>query len=118
MYRERLADIDDIELNPEPEGGVNGAWITGLVFGKSHHITKLDAMEQLAKLGVPVRPFFYPLSSLPAYPGCREIYEPRNPVAYDISSRGVNLPGAANLTEEQIDAVCHGIKTILRYHVQ
>lgn len=115
MYRARLKDIDDLAFNPEPEGGVNGAWITGLVFGKSHHISKLDAMDKLAKLGVPVRPFFYPLSSLPAYPGCREKYEPLNPVAYDISSRGVNLPGAANLTEEQIDAVCHGIRTVLGY---
>jgi len=113
MYRERLSDIDDIALNPEPEGGVNGAWITGLIFGKSHHIDKLEVMDKLAEMDIPVRPFFYPLSSLPAYPGCREKYEPMNPVAYDISSRGVNLPGAANLTEEQIDKVCDGIKTIL-----
>jgi len=72
-------------------------------------------MEKLAKLGVPSRPFFYPLSSLPAYPGFREKYEPMNPVAYDICSRGINLPGAANLTHDQIGMVCEGIKTILGY---
>ena len=113
MYRERLGDIDDIELNPEPEGGVNGAWLTGLVFGKSHNINKLEAIDKLAKLDVPVRPFFYPLSSLPAYPGCREKYEPLNPVAYDLTERGINLPCAANLTTQQIDKICDGIKTIL-----
>lgn len=115
MYREKLKDIKDIYFNPEPPGGVNGAWITGLVFGKSHKMTKLDAMEKLIKLGLPARPFFYPLSSLPAYPGCREKYEPLNPIAYDVSSRGINLPGAANLTEEQIDKFCDGIKIILGY---
>jgi perosamine synthetase len=115
MYRERLSEIDNIELNPEPPGGVNGAWITGLVFGKSHNMTKLKAIEEAAKLGVPLRPFFYPLSSLPAYPGFREKYEPLNPTAYDISARGVNLPCAANLTERQIDKICDGIKTILGY---
>ncbi|MCD6394842.1 MAG: DegT/DnrJ/EryC1/StrS family aminotransferase [Planctomycetes bacterium] len=115
MYRERLNEIDDIELNPEPPAGVNGAWITGLVFGKSHNMTKLKAMEEMSGLGVPCRPFFYPLSSLPAYPGCREKYEPLNPAAYDISMRGINLPGAANVTVEQIDKVCDGIKTILGY---
>ena len=115
MYRERLNDIDDIELNPEPQGGVNGAWITGLLFGKSHNMTKLKAMEELSKLNIPCRPFFYPLSSLPAYPGCREKYESLNPVAYDISMRGINLPGAANVTVEQIDKICDGIKTILGY---
>lgn len=115
MYRERLNEIDDIELNPEPPGGVNGAWSTGLVFGKSHNMTKLKAIEEMSKLGVPCRPFFYPLSSLPAYPGCREKYEPLNPAAYDISMRGINLPGAANLTQQQIDKICDGIKTILGY---
>jgi perosamine synthetase len=113
MYRERLSDVDDIELNPEPEGVVNGAWITAVVFGKSHNLTKHDAIEKLAKLGLPARPFFYPLSSLPAYPDYKEKYESLNPVAYDISLRGINLPGAANLTEEQIDRICDGIKVIL-----
>jgi perosamine synthetase len=115
MYRERLNDVDDIQLSPEPEKGVNGAWITALLLGKSYKMTKQDAMEKLAKVGVPSRPFFYPLSSLPAYPGCRETYKLLNPVAYDICSRGINLPGAANLTTEQIDKVCEGIKTILGY---
>jgi perosamine synthetase len=113
MYKEKLKDIPDIQFNPEPPGGVNGAWITGLVFGKSHKITKLDAMEKLMKLGLPARPFFYPLSSLPAYPGFREKYEKLNPVAYDVSARGINLPGAANLTEEQMDKFCDGIRIIL-----
>ncbi|MHC4560182.1 MAG: DegT/DnrJ/EryC1/StrS family aminotransferase, partial [Planctomycetota bacterium] len=84
MYRECLSDVEDIELNPEPEGGVNGAWITAVLLGKSYNLTKQEAMEKLAKLGVPSRPFVYPLSSLPAYPGLREKYEPMNPVAYDI----------------------------------
>ncbi len=112
-YRERLADVPDLQLNPEPEGGVNGAWITGLVFGKSHSMTKQQAMDDLAALGVPARPFFYPLSCLPAYPGYREQYQTRNPNAYDISNRGVNLPGAFTLTEEQADFVCAGIRKIL-----
>lgn len=115
MYRERLSDVEDIELNPEPEGGVSGAWITALVFGRSYNLSKQEAIDRLAQLGIPSRPFFYPLSSLPAYPGCREKYERLNAVAYDICSRGINLPGAANLTEGQIDRVCEGIKTILSH---
>lgn len=114
MYRDRLSEIEDIDLNKEPKGGVNGAWITGLVFGKSHKITKHEAIKSLAERGIPVRPFFYPLSSLPAYPGQKEIYQPLNPVAYDISERGINLPCAANLTEQQIDQICNGIKAMLK----
>ncbi len=84
-----------------------------MVFGKSHRVDKRTAMKKLDLLGIPSRPFFYPLSSLPAYPGMRDRYEPLNPVAYDISSRGINLPGAATVTEAQIERVCHAIKTIL-----
>lgn len=113
MYKERLADIDDIYLNPEPKGVFNGVWITGLLFGKSHDLTKEDAMSKLDNIGIPSRPFFYPLSSLPAYPGLENKYRLLNPQAYDISSRGINLPGALILTEDQIEAVCNGIRTIL-----
>jgi perosamine synthetase len=114
MYREGLRDIDDIELNPEPEGGINGAWMTTLVFGKSHHVTHHQAVTELAKLDIPVRPFFYPLSSLPAYPGFREKYESLNPNSYDIAERGINLPCAFNLTEDLIQRICDGIKSILK----
>jgi perosamine synthetase len=113
MYKQRLADVEDIELNAEPEGVYNSVWITGLVFGRSHNLTKQDAMAKLAEIGVPSRPFFYPLSSLPAYPGIEERYRTRNPQAYDISARGINLPGALNLTEDQIDVVCDGIKRVV-----
>lgn len=112
-YRDRLTSVPDIELNPEPDGGVNGAWITALLIGRSHGVTKLDFIAKMKELGLPARPFFYPLSSLPAYPDARAAYEPLNPAAYDISARGVNLPGALVLTEEQIDAVCDGVRVVL-----
>ena len=112
-YKQRLADIPDIEFNAEPPGVFNGVWITGLLIGKSYNLTKQQAMAKMEALGLPTRPFFYPLSSLPAYPGMEAIYRPRNPRAYDICSRGINLPGALILTEDQIDAVCDGVRKIL-----
>ncbi len=113
MYKELLAGVEDITFNAEPAHVVNGAWITGLVFGKSHRLEKGRAIEELAKLGVPARPFFYPLSSLPAFPGLLDKYSQRNKNAYDISARGINLPGAMNLEEEQLVFICEGIKKIL-----
>jgi len=113
-YKERLADLEDVEFNAEPDNVFNSVWITALVFGRSHNLTKQAAMAKLEAVGVPSRPFFYPLSSLPAYPDYDDAeYSERNPRAYDISSRGINLPGALNLTDDQIDFVCAGIKKIL-----
>lgn len=113
MYKERLSDIEDIQFNAEPEGVFNSVWVTGLVFGRSHNMSKKDAMKNLEEIGIPSRPFFYPLSSLPAYPGYEDKYKDRNPISYDISSRGINLSCAFNLTEDQIDAICNGIRKIL-----
>jgi len=111
-YKAGLSHVPDLQFNVEPPGGVNGAWITGLVFGKSHGMTKERAIAELSAMNVPVRPFFYPLSSLPAY-NRRAQYESLNVNAYDISSRGINLPGAAILTDEQISFVCAGISRLL-----
>ena len=69
----------------------NGAWTTALVFGKSHGISKNEAMAAIERIGLPSRPFLYPLLSLPAYPGLKERYAEKNPIAYDISDRGINL---------------------------
>jgi len=114
-YRERLADIPDLAFNPETNNVHNSVWNTALVFGKSHDMSRDRAMAELTKLGLPSRPFFYPLSSLPAYPGREEEARRDNPVSYDISGRGINVPSPLNLAETDLDAMCDGIHRILGY---
>lgn len=112
-YRDRLADIPDLLVNPEPAHVTNGVWATALVFGMSHRMSRETAMAGLERLGLPTRPFFYPLSSLPAYPGREQDARQRNPVAYSVSERGINLPCALNLTAEHLDEVARCIHTLL-----
>lgn len=112
-FRDHLKDIPDLHLNPEPRNVYNGVWCPALVFGKSHRITKEQAMERLTALKLPVRPFFYPLTSLPAFSQYAAEGPKNCPVAYDVSSRGINLPCAFTLTEEQIERYANGIKSIL-----
>jgi perosamine synthetase len=111
-FCDRLKNIPDILLNPEPIYVKNGVWATALVFGKSYNISREHALDKISKLGLPARPFFYPLSSLPAYNMKKEC-EKNNPVAYDISSRGINLPCALNLTEKDLDKYTEGIIKVL-----
>ena len=112
-YKERLSNIDDLQLNLESEAVYNGAWATSLVFGPSHGISKAGIIDELAKLDVPARPFFYPLSSLPAYKPFGTGSDLKNPAAYDISSRGITLAGHYDLTDEQIDTICNSICKVL-----
>ena len=112
-YKDNLSDIQDLQFNMETDDVYNGVWATTLVFGKSHNMKKLDAIEKLVELNVPARPFFYPLSSLPAYEHYSIGSKQKNPNAYDVSERGITLACHYNLTDEQIDFICDGIKTIL-----
>jgi perosamine synthetase len=112
-YKLKLGDLEGLEFNAEPEGVFNSVWITALVLAKSLRLNKHDVMRRQEEMGVPSRPFFYPLSSLPAYSGCEEQYRPLNIQAYDISERGINLPCALVLTEEQLDHICSVLRSIL-----
>ena len=113
-FKERLADIPDLFMNLELSHIINGAWATALVFGKSYGMTRDIALEEMPKLDLPVRPFFYPLSSLPAF-NDEENGRKNNPIAYDVSSRGINLPCALNLTESDIDKYSKGLHTLLGF---
>ncbi len=112
-YKEKLADIPYLQFNEESDEVYNGVWATSLVFGKSHNIDSKKVMEELEKLNLPTRPFFYPLSSLPAYAKYRTGSKEKNPVSYDLNSRGITLPGALILTETEIEEYCKGIRKVL-----
>lgn len=112
-YKELLADIPDIQLNAEPAHVFNSVWVTGLVVGHRYELTKQRIMEAFQARGVPPRPFFYPLSSMPAYAWATEKYQAQNPVAYDISSRGVDLPCALDLSEAQLVRISEVVHEVL-----
>ena len=57
---------------------------------------------------IDTRPFFWPLSHLPAYAETEEGIKAarRNKVAYALTKSGVNLPSGMRLTEADVDRVC------------
>ena len=112
FYRSELCSLD-ISFNHEPPDVRNSAWITSIVLDASYGIDKNAFIEKLNDLGCPSRPFFYPLSSIPAY-NQSEKYKNKNINSYSISSRGINLPGAYNLRIEDLDFICKSIKKILK----
>ena len=72
-------------------------------------------MALMSEKGIDCRPFFYPLSSLPAYQDLEQAKQAqkRNKIAYEISPYGINLPCGMNMTEEKVDYVCDVLKSIL-----
>lgn len=104
-YRARLGGLPGVALNAEPAGTKNSYWMVTLV---AEAMDKEEMMRVLGVQGIDSRPFFYPLSSLPAY-----LAKADNPVAYGLSPHAINLPSALNLTEGQVAEVCQAVKAAL-----
>lgn len=115
-YYEELGGIPDVTLNAEPAGTLNSYWMITVVWGERFALSKEQAMERLSAAGVDSRPFFYPLSSLPAYAKSpqAETARVRNTASYSVSPRALNLPSALSLTREQVRRACAEFKSLLR----
>lgn len=113
VFRSIFADIPDLFLNPEPPEGRNGAWCTALIIGSSHGIDKEQMIDSLEQMGFEGRPFFYPLSIMPAYGGDSPKKRENAPIAYNFSQRGICLPAAFRTTDEQLLAYGNAVRSIL-----
>jgi perosamine synthetase len=114
-YRSALADLPGLTFNAEPEGVVNAAWMSTVLLDPALGLSKERFAELLGARGVDTRPFFHPLSSLPAFAGSAAAERGRhmNRVAYARSPYGLNLPSALSLTDAQIDAVAGAVREIV-----
>lgn len=114
-YRQELGDVDGVRLNQEPPGTRNSYWMVTAVIDETFALPKVGLMESLAAEGIDTRPFFYPLSSLPAYGflGGETKWRRSNPVAYRLSPQAINLPSALNLAREDVRRVCNSLKSQL-----
>ena len=114
-YREGLGRVAEVLLNAEPEGVHNSFWMSTAVLDPVLGLDKDRLGRALSAHGIDTRPFFHPLSSLPAFAGTpsAERGAQRNPIAYALSPYGINLPSALSLTEGQIDGVCAALREVV-----
>jgi len=72
-------------------------------------------MALMSEKGIDSRPFFYPLSSIPAYRDLEQAKQARqrNRNAYKISPYGINLPCGMKMTKEKVGYVCDVLKSII-----
>lgn len=109
-YRDRLAKLPGLSMNPEPAGTVNGAWMPTAVFDAETGITRERLQAAFAAENIDARVFFHPLSSL-------SMFEDRsqNLLAWSIPIRAINLPSYHEMTSLQQDRVINVIiKTVER----
>jgi len=114
-YRQHLEPLDEVTLNAEPPETFNTYWMVTVILDPKLGKTKEQIIAEMSERNIDCRPFFYPLSSLPAYDdleAAREAHD-RNTVSYKISPFGVNLPSALSLTQDQVASVCRALREVL-----
>jgi perosamine synthetase len=118
-YQAELKNVPGVTLNAEPPGTKNSYWMNTIILDRSYGLDKVTLMQALSERGIDTRPFFHPLSSIPAYKDSPEASRAaqRNTVSYDISARGINLPSGLNLTPELVKRVCDAVKAVLESKV-
>lgn len=107
-YKKKLSDIPEISMNPEPPHTKNSFWLPVVIFDKSLNIDREELINFFKEQNIDIRPFFYPVSSLPMF----EKNE-NNKVAYGIYYRGINLPSYHDMTSSEIDDVCGFLREFL-----
>lgn len=116
-YKYYLKKIEnEIVLNQDTSKIVNSCWSNIIYFKTSQIKTIQKIKSELMKNNFFTRPFFYPLTSIPAY---RKIdknfqkFKKQNPVAYKTSKRGLVLPSSYLLKKNQIKKICSIIKKLI-----
>lgn len=107
-YRERLEIFSNIRMNPEPPGIVNGAWMPTAVFDVQTGVTREILRDAFAIENIDARVFFHPLSSLPMFNVAT-----RNPLAWAIPSRSINLPSFHDMTDAEQDRIVAVIRRFI-----
>lgn len=114
-YAEELAGTEGITLNSEPPDSKSIYWMVTIIFDPARGIRNDEAIGEFDRRNIDTRPFFHPLSSLPAYASNLDVERARreNVVAYRIAPYGVNVPSGLNMTPALVRTVADAVREIL-----
>lgn len=106
-YNDLLKDLPNITTPPEMEWAKNVYWLYSILV-KNFPRDKLTSI--LLEKEIDTRPFFHPMHTQPPY---QKLGNKKLGVAEDLAKRGLSLPSAPTLTEDQLDYICGIITEIL-----
>ncbi len=117
-YEKALAGVDGITLNFEPDGTKNSYWMVSIILNQKFGIKKEELFYKMQEQDISCRPFFFPLSAIPAFYETKEAEKARhrNLVSYKVSPYGLNLPCGMNMDEEMVTYVCKVFRKLYTEH--
>ncbi len=107
VYREKLRDVSGLNMNPEPEGTTNGAWMPTIVFTPESGVSREQLQEAFVHENVDARVFFWPLSGLNMFSSVES-----NENAWAIPQRAINLPSYHDLDVDDLQRVVNVVLNV------
>ena len=104
-YNQLLARVSGLTLPPEEKWATNVYWMYSALVGVEFGPSRDELMARLKQRKIDSRPFFYPIHTMPPYHTSESL-----PVAEALSRRGINLPSAVTLTDEDIHRIATAIQ--------
>ena len=116
-YKDELSDVEGMTLNYQAPDTKSTYWMVTVVLEEEMGIGKEKLLQAMAEKDIDCRPFFHPLSSLPAYAALSQAEQARqrNTISYQISPYAINLPSGFNMTSEKVRYVCESLKEIVQH---
>ncbi len=114
-YQAELDSVAGLTLNYESANTKNTYWMVTAILDPKLGIDKHRLMDEMRASKIDTRPFFHPLSSLPAYehlPSAKLAID-RNKYSYQISEYGINLPSGMDITSEKVNYISRKLISLL-----
>lgn len=109
LYSSLLNDVEGLTLPPVTRDIKNVFWMYSLLVGDDFGISRDELRARLAKRGIETRTFFIPIHLQPIY--YNQFKGQEFPVAEELCRKGLYLPSAGGLANEEIEFICESIKT-------
>ena len=116
-YRDALADIQGIKINDVPEYVKSNYWMNTVIWDPLLYAVEKEQIMHIMKSewNIDTRPFFYPLSSMPAYSYLSERnYKEKNRISYEVFPYGINLPSSMMLDKPTVEFVAGKFRAALK----
>jgi perosamine synthetase len=107
-YTRLLRQIPGIVTPPEAAWATNVFWMYGILLEPEFGLSRDELRAGLARRGIETRTFFIPMHCQPIY--FDHYRGQRFPVAEDLCRRGLYLPSASSLTQEEIETVVEAVR--------
>lgn len=106
-YQSALAEVEALGWMPEPEGDFSNRWLSAITINPDNtSVTPIELIDYLAANNIEARPVWKPMHRQPLFADCT--YYPHSEtlsVCDQLFERGICLPSASNMTEQQQNRV-------------